>query len=56
MLQCYLCGVANCGLPSRERCDKEGENKAVSEFMLRERGDVNAVNGLYSDSVSVQKL
>ena len=23
MLQCYLCGVANYGLPSRVRCDKE---------------------------------
>ena len=38
MLECFLKGVAQYGLPSRVRCDKGSENVRVSEFMIKERG------------------
>ena len=38
MLNCFLNGVKEYGLPSRVRCDKGRENVAVSQFMLNERG------------------
>ena len=38
MLECFLKGVAQYGLPSRVRCDKGSENVRVSEFMINERG------------------
>ena len=38
MLESFLKGVQNYGLPSRVRCDKGRENTLVSEFIIRERG------------------
>ena len=38
MLQSFLTGVHNYGLPSRVRCNKGRENTLVSELMICERG------------------
>ncbi|CAC5367459.1 unnamed protein product [Mytilus coruscus] len=39
VLNCFLSGVANFGVPLRVRSDKGLENVSVADFMLSERGD-----------------
>ncbi|CAC5401343.1 unnamed protein product [Mytilus coruscus] len=56
VLNCFLSGVANFGVPLRVRSDKGLENVSVADFMLSESGDGSMLTGPSTHNQRIERL
>lgn len=56
VLESFLTGVANYGLPLKVRSDKGRENVSVADYMLKERGNGSMITGPSTHNQRIERL
>ncbi len=56
VLECFLSGLNQFGLPLRVRSDKGLENVSVADFMLTERGEGSMITGTSTHNQRIERL